>query len=59
MAKTSLEVDEEMLKLNVLGQLSITKSVLHQMINQNSGHVVVTSSIAGKLGRYKVLVRAV
>lgn len=48
--KTPLSVDEAMLKVNTLGTLSITKCVLPQMINQKSGRIVVTSSLAGKLG---------
>ncbi|KAK3090809.1 hypothetical protein FSP39_014840, partial [Pinctada imbricata] len=48
--KTSLEVDRQMLNTNVLGPLSITKAVLPHFIQQKSGHVVVTSSLAGKFG---------
>ena len=47
---TLLEVDQEILKLNVLGTLSLTKVVLPHMFDRKSGHVVVTSSVAGKLG---------
>ncbi|OPL20805.1 dehydrogenase 7 reductase sdr family member, partial [Mytilus galloprovincialis] len=48
--KTSLEVDKAMLNVNVLGLLSLTKCILPQMIKQNYGRIVITSSLAGKLG---------
>ncbi|XP_063425597.1 dehydrogenase/reductase SDR family member 7-like [Mytilus trossulus] len=47
---TSLEVDKAMLNVNVLGLLSLTKCILPQMIKQNYGRIVITSSLAGKLG---------
>jgi dehydrogenase/reductase SDR family protein 7 len=49
-ADTELAVDREMIELNVIGQVSLTKSVLPHMIERRSGHVVVTSSLAGKMG---------
>ncbi|XP_070577036.1 dehydrogenase/reductase SDR family member 7-like [Ptychodera flava] len=45
----SLEVDKECLRLNVIGTVSLTKSVLPVMVERKSGHVVVISSVAGKL----------
>lgn len=47
---TSLEVDREMLELNVMGVLSLTKKVLPHMVKRKEGHIVNMSSIAGKLG---------
>ena len=47
---TDLEVDRQMLNLNVIGQLSITKQVLPHMIKNKSGHIVITSSVAGRIG---------
>ncbi|OWF37619.1 dehydrogenase/reductase SDR family member 7-like [Mizuhopecten yessoensis] len=48
--KTGLQVDRDVLELNVLGVLSLTKLVLPHMADRRSGHIVNVSSIAGKLG---------
>ncbi|XP_078000749.1 dehydrogenase/reductase SDR family member 7-like [Glandiceps talaboti] len=47
--ETSFDVDKELIKLNFLGPVSLTKAVLPHMIARKSGHIVVTSSIAGKI----------
>jgi len=47
---TELAVDREMIELNVVGVISLTKAVLPAMIKRGEGHVVVTSSLAGKMG---------
>lgn len=47
---TELTVDQEMIHLNVVGQLSLTKCVLPHMVDRCKGHIVVTSSLAGKAG---------
>ncbi|ELU00489.1 hypothetical protein CAPTEDRAFT_167067 [Capitella teleta] len=47
---TSIEVDREMIDINVVGQISLTKTVLPHMRKRKSGHIVVTSSLAGKMG---------
>ena len=47
---TSLEVDRDMFELVVLAQVSLTKAVLPHFIQRKQGHIVVTSSIAGKVG---------
>ncbi|XP_062589349.1 dehydrogenase/reductase SDR family member 7-like [Saccostrea cucullata] len=47
--ETSIETDREVLELNVLGVLSLTKQVLPHMLERKEGHIVVMSSIAGKL----------
>jgi dehydrogenase/reductase SDR family protein 7 len=47
---TSLEVDKAVFNLNILGTISVTKSVLPQMVKQNNGLIVVVSSVAGKFG---------
>nr|KAG5695186.1 hypothetical protein BaRGS_018308 [Batillaria attramentaria] len=39
-----------MLETNVLGVLSLTKCVLPHMMQRKAGHIVVMSSIAGKVG---------
>lgn len=48
--ETELAVDQEMIHLNVVAQLSLTKCVLPHMIERRRGHIVITSSLAGKAG---------
>lgn len=48
--KTSLKVDERLMLINYLGQVALTKAVLPSMIQRRSGHIVVVSSVSGKLG---------
>jgi dehydrogenase/reductase SDR family protein 7 len=47
---TSFEVYRQMMEINVLGQIALTQAVLPIMIEQGSGHLAVTSSVAGKVG---------
>jgi len=47
---TDMDVYRTMFEVNVLGQIALTKQILPLMIKQNSGHMVVTSSVAGKVG---------
>ncbi len=49
-AETSLEIDRKIMEVNYFGNIALTKAVLPFMINQNRGHIVVVSSIAGKFG---------
>ena len=49
---TQLEVDRALLELNTIGTISLTKAVLPHMIRQQSGSIVVMSSVAGKLGKW-------
>jgi dehydrogenase/reductase SDR family member 7B len=48
--ETSLEVDERIMRIDYLGQVAATKSVLPSMIARKCGHIVVISSIAGLTG---------
>ena len=48
---TDFKVDQELFELNVIGTISLTKFVLPHMIKRNDGHIVVVSSIAGKVGK--------
>ena len=47
---TDMEVYRNLLELNVLGQIALTKAVLPVMVAQGSGHLLVTSSVSGKVG---------
>lgn len=47
---TSLEVDKQLFNLNVFGIINLTRCVLPYMLQQGSGHIINTSSIAGKTG---------
>lgn len=50
MIDTPVAVDRQVMELNFMSVVEFTKVVLPQMFKQNSGHFVVTSSIAGKVG---------
>lgn len=47
---TKFEVFERIIHLNYLSVVALTKAVLPIMVKQNSGHLLVTSSLSGKLG---------
>lgn len=49
---TPIEIDRKLMEINFFGTIALTKSVLPYMIKQQSGNIVVTSSIAGKFGFY-------
>jgi dehydrogenase/reductase SDR family protein 7B len=49
---TGLDIDRKIMEINYFGNIALTKAVLPHMIRQNSGHIVVISSIAGKFGFY-------
>ncbi len=48
--ETDMSVYETMMHVNVLGQIALTKQVLPVMVEQGEGLMVVTSSVAGKVG---------
>lgn len=48
--ETDMAVYRTMFELNVLGQIALTKAVLPVMVEQGSGHLLVTASVAGKVG---------
>jgi short-subunit dehydrogenase len=50
--ETSLAVDRRIMEINYFGNISLTKAVLPYMQRQQSGHIIVISSIAGKFGFY-------
>ncbi|EAT12928.1 SDR family oxidoreductase [Bermanella marisrubri] len=47
---TDLDVYKKLLDVDVLGQIALTKAVLPHMVERKSGHIAVTSSVAGKVG---------
>ncbi len=47
---TDLEVYRRIFEIDVFGQISLTKAVLPHMRERKSGHLVITSSVAGKVG---------
>jgi dehydrogenase/reductase SDR family member 7B len=44
---TAMDVDERIMRINYLGQVALTKAVLPHMLEKQSGHIVVVSSIMG------------
>ncbi|XP_035226377.1 dehydrogenase/reductase SDR family member 7-like [Stegodyphus dumicola] len=45
-----IEVDQKLFSVNVFGSVNLTRKVLKHFLEQKKGHVVVTSSLAGKMG---------
>lgn len=45
-----LSVDKQIMELNFFGVTAVAKAVLPDMITRKSGHIVVISSVMGKLG---------
>ena len=52
---SSLDVDQAVMKVNVLGAISLTKAVLPHMVHNKSGQIVVVSSASGKCGEFNPL----
>jgi short-subunit dehydrogenase len=48
--ETPLEIDRSIMELNFFSVVALTKLVLPQMLKNRYGHLVVISSITGKLG---------
>lgn len=48
-ADTGLEVLQRVMDIDFTGHAALTRAVLPQMLAQRSGHIVVTSSLAGKM----------
>ncbi len=49
---TPLEIDRKIMEVNFFGTIALTKSVLPHFIKQQSGQIIVISSISGKFGFY-------
>ncbi len=47
---TDMSVYRKIFEVDVLGQIALTKAVLPLMLAQGSGHIAITSSVAGKIG---------
>lgn len=47
---TEMSTYRTLFEIDVFGQIALTKAVLPIMIEQGSGHLAVTSSVAGKIG---------
>jgi dehydrogenase/reductase SDR family protein 7 len=47
---TDMSVYRRLFEVDVFGQIALTKTVLPVMLSQGSGHIAVTSSVAGKVG---------
>jgi len=45
---TQLDVDRRIMEVDFFGPIALTKLVMPRMIEQQSGHMIVTSSVAGK-----------
>jgi dehydrogenase/reductase SDR family protein 7B len=48
--ETSLEVDKKIMNINYFGTIALTKAVLPSMMTHHLGHIVVISSVTGKIG---------
>ena len=48
--ETSMEVDRKIMEINYFGNIALTKTVLPYLRKQQTGHIIVTSSVAGKFG---------
>lgn len=49
-ADALLKVDEKIMHINFLGTVALTRPVLKEMLERNSGHLVILSSILGFYG---------
>ena len=48
--ETNMKTYRTLFDVDVFGQIAVTKAVLPMMIEQGSGHIAVTASVAGKIG---------
>lgn len=47
---TDMAVYRQLMEVDVMGQIALTKAVLPHMLERGSGHLAVTASVAGKVG---------
>lgn len=50
--ETNINVDRQIMEVNYFGNIALTKAILPVFQKQKFGHIIVTSSIAGKFGFY-------
>lgn len=48
--ETDLGVYRKLMEINYFGAVGLTKEILPHMVERKSGHIIVTSSVAGKIG---------
>ncbi len=48
--ETDLDTIRKLMEVNFFGSVGLTREVLPSMIEQGSGHIIATSSVAGKFG---------
>jgi len=48
--ETTLAVDVEIMNINFFGTVALTKAVLPGMLERKSGHIVIISSVVGRVG---------
>ncbi|WP_148861368.1 SDR family oxidoreductase [Marinobacter fonticola] len=47
---TDMAVYRQLMDVDVMGQIALTKAVLGHMLERGAGHIAVTASVAGKVG---------
>lgn len=48
--ESPIEIDRKVMEIDYFSVVAMTKAVLPHMVRQKSGHIVVTSSVIGKIG---------
>lgn len=48
--ESDMDVYRRLMEINYFGAIGLTKEVLPHMVNRGSGHIITTSSVAGKIG---------
>ncbi|MBU2873496.1 SDR family oxidoreductase [Marinobacter salexigens] len=48
--ETEMSVYRQLMEVDVMGQIALTKAVLPHMLERGVGHIAVTASVAGKVG---------
>jgi dehydrogenase/reductase SDR family member 7B len=48
--ETPLWLDRKIMEINYFGTIAVSKAILPYMVKQKSGHILATSSIAGRFG---------